>query len=92
MRANDDRDGVRARDMNLENMRHNYETTVLLEGMNCNQTEALATQALKSIPKVKDVKASHRENQAVITSTRLLEEEEIKEALEKYGFRVMNIY
>lgn len=79
-------------DTDLSKMRQEYETTVLLEGMNCNQTQALAEQVLKGIRFVKSVKASHKDNMALITSSKLLNEEEVKKALENVGFRVLNIY
>lgn len=64
------------------------ETTVTVEGMMCSMCEAHVNDAVRAALAVKKVTSSHKRGETVILSERELDEDALRSAIEKTGYRV----
>lgn len=67
------------------------ETTVKVEGMACGMCEAHVNDAVRAAFAVKKVKSSHKKGETVIVSEGALDENLLRAAIEKSGYRVASI-
>ncbi len=65
-----------------------YEITVEVEGMMCSMCESHVNDVIRNAFAVKKVSSSHQKGQTVILSERQIPEQEIKQTIEKLGYRV----
>ena len=67
----------------------NMEKIVKIEGMMCPHCEARVKKSLEEIDGVKSVVASHKDKSAVITSVKEIDDEIIKNIIEKEGYKII---
>ena len=68
-----------------------YEKNVYIEGMSCNHCKMSVEKALKSIDGVENVAVNLEDKKASITSTKSINNDEIKKVIEDIGFEVKDI-
>ena len=68
-----------------------YEKNVYIEGMSCNHCKMSVEKALKSIDGVENVAVKLDDKKASITSTKSINNDEIKKVIENIGFEVKDI-
>ena len=68
-----------------------YEKNVYIEGMSCNHCKMSVEKALKSIDGVENVAVNLDDKKASITSTKSINNDEIKKVIEDIGFEVKDI-
>ena len=68
-----------------------YEKNVYIEGMSCNHCKMSVEKALKSIDGVENVDVNLGDKKASITSTKSINNDEIKKVIEDIGFEVKDI-
>lgn len=68
-----------------------YQTTVKIDGMMCGMCESHINDVIRQNFLVKKVKSSHRKGECVIQSETELEEDRLREAIEKTGYRVLSV-
>lgn len=68
-----------------------YEKNVYIEGMSCNHCKMSVEKALKSIDGVENVAVKLDDKKASITSTKSINNDEIKKVIEDIGFEVKDI-
>ncbi len=68
-----------------------YEKNVYIEGMSCNHCKMSVEKALKSIDGVENVVVKLDDKKASITSTKSINNDEIKKVIEDIGFEVKDI-
>ena len=68
-----------------------YEKNVYIEGMSCNHCKMSVEKALKSIDGVENVAVKLDDKKASITSTKSIDNDEIKKVIEDIGFEVKDI-
>ena len=66
-------------------------TTVGIDGMMCTMCEAHINNTIRDSLPVKKVKSSHRKKTAVITSENELDEDALRDAVNKTGYTVTSI-
>lgn len=78
---------------NKENFKEekSMETTIYVEGMQCNHCKMTVEKALSSIEGVSKAEVNLEEKKAVIVSDREIDNEKIKEAIDEAGFSVIDI-
>lgn len=64
--------------------------TLEIDGMMCSMCESHINDAIRNAFSVKKVNSSHTKNQTVIISENAIDEQQIKEAVEKTGYRVLS--
>ncbi len=64
---------------------------IKIKGMMCQNCEHHVTEALKAIPGVADVSASHTKGCAELTLTKPVDNTVLKQAIESQGYRVISI-
>lgn len=65
------------------------QTTLTVEGMTCGHCEAAVAKAVKTLPGVKDVTASHEQDQVVITHEGDLNTKEVKQKVADAGYTMI---
>ena len=68
-----------------------HEKNVYIEGMSCNHCKMSVEKALKSIDGVENVTVNLEDKKASITSTKSINNDEIKKVIEDIGFEVKDI-
>lgn len=68
------------------------ETTVTIDGMMCSMCEAHVNDAVRAALAVKKVTSSHKKRETVILSERELDEDALRGAIEKTGYKVEAIH
>ncbi|MFN4212735.1 MAG: heavy metal translocating P-type ATPase, partial [Microgenomates group bacterium] len=66
-----------------------YKQTFAIKGMHCASCVYSSEKALKSIPGVKEAVVNFTTGKATITTTKLIEKEAIKKAIESVGYQVI---
>lgn len=66
-------------------------TVLNIDGMMCQMCESHVNECVRNNFKVKKVSSSHSKNQTVIISQGSLDEESLKNAVEKTGYKVLSI-
>lgn len=66
-------------------------TTLKINGMMCKHCEAHVNEAIKKNFKVKDVKASHTDKEAVILSEDSLDNDKLKSVIDDTGYELVDI-
>lgn len=65
--------------------------TVKIKGMMCEHCENHVRTALEALPEVSEAVVSHKEGTAILTMTGLLNEKQIKKAVDEAGYKVLAI-
>ncbi len=65
-------------------------TVVKIDGMACGMCESHVNDAIRSAFKVKKVSSSHSRGEAVILSDAAISEEELRQALDPTGYRILS--
>ena len=65
-------------------------TILKIDGMACGMCEAHVNDAIRSQCKVDKVKSSHKAGTTEIVSEEPLDEERVREAIDKTGYRVLS--
>ncbi len=68
-----------------------YKITVGIDGMACSMCEAHINDTIRANFKVKKVTSSHIKNGTVIISKDEISEEELKNAIDKTGYKVTSV-
>lgn len=63
-------------------------TTIKIQGMSCGHCVKAVTNALSGVDGVTNVKVSLEKNEAVFDSSKDVDMEEIKKAVEEQGYKV----
>lgn len=66
-------------------------TVMKIDGMMCGMCEAHVNDAVRNAVKVKKVSSSHRSGESVIITDDVPDEEKLREAVEKTGYKVLGI-
>ena len=67
------------------------ETTLKIDGMMCAMCESHVADAIRNALRVKKVKADHKKGEAVVLSEEELDEQALRQAVEKTGYRVLSL-
>ncbi len=65
--------------------------TMKIDGMMCGMCESHVNDAVRNAFKVKKVSSSHRKGETVVLSENEINEEELRTAVEKTGYKVLSI-
>ncbi len=65
--------------------------TMKIDGMMCGMCESHVNDAVRNAFKVKKVSSSHTKGETVILSENEINEEELRAAVEKTGYKVLSI-
>ena len=69
-----------------------YKTTVKIEGMVCSMCQAHVCDAIRNaFPQAKKVAASVKRGEATFLTEALIEEENLKAAVEPTGYKVLSV-
>lgn len=68
-----------------------FETKVKIEGMMCGMCEAHMNDAVRNNFDVKKVSSSHKDGETVIISDSELDENKLREAVEKTGYKFISV-
>lgn len=66
-------------------------TILKIDGMACGMCESHINDCIRNNFKIKKVKTSHKKGESVITSEEPLNECDLKEAIEKTGYKVLSV-
>lgn len=66
-------------------------TVAAIEGMMCGMCEAHMNDAIRGAFKVKKVESSHSKNQTVIISENPIDEQKLKDVVEKTGYVLKDV-
>lgn len=66
-------------------------TTLKIDGMMCTMCEAHINEAIRNTFSVKKVTSSHTKHQSVIISENNLDEQKLRDAIDKTGYRVLSV-
>ena len=66
-------------------------TIIKIDGMMCNMCESHVNDAIRNAVKVKKVESSHSKGETEIISEEALDENLLKEIVEKDGYKVLGI-
>lgn len=66
-------------------------TVLSIDGMMCPMCESHINECIRNCFKVKKVSSSHTTNETVIISESELDKSELKEAVEKTGYKVLSV-
>lgn len=66
-------------------------TTLKIDGMMCTMCEAHINEAVRNAFSVKKVTSSHTKNQSIIISESSLDEQKLRKAIDKTGYRVLSV-
>lgn len=66
-------------------------TTLKIDGMMCTMCEAHINEAVRNAFSVKKVTSSHTKNQTIIISESSLDEQKLRKAIDKTGYRVLSV-
>lgn len=65
--------------------------TMNIDGMMCGMCEAHINEAVRNAFKVKKVNSSHTKNQTVIIAENDINEQQLRTAVEKTGYKVLSV-
>ena len=68
-----------------------FETTLKIDGMMCGMCESHVNDAVRGVMKVKKVSSSHAKGTTVIVSEEAPDEAALRQAIEKTGYKVLDI-
>ena len=71
--------------------KYKYTTTMMIEGMMCGHCESHIADALRKVPGVETVKASHIKKTAIISSDIPIDKEVLRKAVDDTGYEVKDI-
>lgn len=66
-------------------------TILKIDGMACGMCESHINDCIRNNFKIKKVKTSHKKGESVITSEEPLNECDLREAIEKTGYKVLSV-
>lgn len=66
--------------------------TMNIDGMMCGMCEAHINEAVRNAFKVKKVNSSHTKNQTVIIAETDINEQQLRTAVEKTGYKVLSVH
>ena len=66
--------------------------TLKIDGMMCGMCESHVNDCIRRSFNVKKVKSSHIKNETVIITENEIDEEDLKNAIEKTGYKVMSVH
>ena len=69
-----------------------HSTVVEIDGMQCHMCESHINDAIRSAMDVKKIRSSYKQGLCEIISTSLLDDQKLKETIEKAGYTVTRIY
>lgn len=67
-------------------------TTLTIDGMMCSMCEAHVNDAVRDALQVKSVKSSHKKGTTEIISEQAPDLQTVKDAIEKTGYRVLDMH
>lgn len=67
------------------------QTTIKVEGMMCGMCEAHVNDAIRRDFKVKNVTSSHSKGETVVVSESSVDENKLREVIEKTGYKVLSV-
>ena len=76
---------------NIEKEQNKMQKTLKIEGMMCGHCEAHTKQALEALEGVSLAEVSHKNGTAVLTLTKPVSDEALKQAVEAAGYKVIEI-
>ncbi|MGN0536948.1 MAG: heavy metal translocating P-type ATPase [Acutalibacteraceae bacterium] len=76
--------------INLEKEQNSMEKTIKIEGMMCPHCEATVKKTLEAFDAVDTAVVSHKEGTAVITLNKDISDDELKQAIESQGYKVLD--
>lgn len=65
--------------------------TLDVEGMGCNMCEAHINEAVRNAFSVKKVTSSHTKRQTIIIAENEIDEEKLREVIQKTGYEVVSV-
>lgn len=65
--------------------------TLNVEGMGCNMCEAHINEAVRNAFSVKKVTSSHTKRQTIIIAENEIDEEKLREVIQKTGYEVVSV-
>ena len=68
-----------------------YKTTLKIEGMMCGMCESHVNDAIRNAFKIKKVTSSHGRGETVITSDAPLDEQALRDTIDKTGYKVLSV-
>lgn len=68
-----------------------YETVLKLDGMMCSMCEAHVNDAVRAALPVKKVTSSHKKGETVVLTEAPADEQALRAAIEKTGYRVLSV-
>lgn len=68
-----------------------YETTLRIDGMMCSMCEAHVNDAVRAALAVKRVTSSHKKGETVLLTDAPIDEQALRAAIEKTGYRVLSV-
>lgn len=68
-----------------------YETVVTIDGMMCAMCEAHVNDAIRAALPVKKVTSSHKKGESVLVTESPVNEQALRAAVEKTGYRVLGV-
>lgn len=76
--------------IDLEKEQKQMEKTIKIEGMMCPHCEATVKKALEAFDAVDTAVVSHKDGTAVVTLNTEISDDELKQAIENQGYKVLN--
>jgi Cu2+-exporting ATPase len=87
--GNDDKKIIKDKSNKEEN--ETMKKTIMIEGMMCGHCEARVKKVLEELPQVDSADVSYQEKKAVITLNSQVDDQELKEIIEKQDYKVVEI-
>jgi Cu2+-exporting ATPase len=87
--GNDDKEIIKDKSNKEEN--ETMKKTIMIEGMMCGHCEARVKKVLEELPQVDSADVSYQEKKAVITLNSQVDDQELKEIIEKQDYKVVEI-
>lgn len=66
--------------------------TLKIDGMACGMCEAHINDAVREVYRVKKITSSHRKGTTVILTDQEIDEETLKDIIDKTGYKVLSIH
>ena len=68
-----------------------WKITMQIDGMRCGMCEAHVNDAIRGAFSVKNVTSSHSKGQTVILTEQDIDEQQLREKIEKTGYRLISV-
>ena len=68
-----------------------YKITLKIDGMKCGMCESHINNIIRNNFKIKKVSSSHRKNETLIITKKIIEEDDLKTCINKHGYKVLDV-